>query len=670
MADAFWEPIFSRLIDDPTILPDIIRDTPDPVLIGLARKNPALWHSCHALVKGKTITSRERFQGAILEFAQREAVLRKVLFYEWVHANPRTLEFPTLPVTAETRSRLESGEFGTPLKIAILARIDPRESAKPVLIEYLSVYNPPTLPVSGAPSPETTSGTVQELREELRGVRRKLKEAEERESALHAKLCERGEQLAELEKTSRDDRAAYALLAARLESLTADVASPLAVQAAHNPDIPDKHSVSELRDSISALESRCRKLEEALARRTATGERLEGELEETRRTRNDSDALVKQLDRLRDDRDRLEKLLDTYQRAVPARLLALGPDPETLNSSLWIAEAPGLGRIIVPDRFTKAFNPVETEWLLVTRDEKGEVAATLPLEAGWKREIIGILRKDDFGWSLHCDDMPDAIPLLHACPGFSQGDVVTALILPEFGERKLVAVSLKRLPSPQSPGAAAGSELRAGFSTIQRKLGLLSLAPAEFTRWLKQQDVPFILEADAVRFEQPYHGLLASLRPRLPTMPVCEREICREHQPAFPFPRAARVEEVCGICREEAGTSSTTVPSSEAYDFNGRRVLIIGGDAVGTAYRELLGRHNLDVEWLSGFVSLAGARQGFGDVSAIVVILKQISHTMLRELTVSVRGSPIPLLYSARRGTSGVLSLLVNHFRPGKKSVF
>ena len=62
MADPFWEPIFTRLIGDPTVIADIIRDTPDPVLIGLARKNPALWRVCNALGKGKTITGRERFQ--------------------------------------------------------------------------------------------------------------------------------------------------------------------------------------------------------------------------------------------------------------------------------------------------------------------------------------------------------------------------------------------------------------------------------------------------------------------------------------------------------------------------------------------------------------------------------------------------------------------------------
>ncbi|HNW33891.1 MAG TPA: DUF2325 domain-containing protein [Candidatus Ozemobacteraceae bacterium] len=668
MADAFWEPIFSRLIDDPAVLVDIIRDTPDPVLIGLARKNPALWRVCNPLVKGKTITSHERFLGAISDFAQREAALRKVLFYEWVHANPRTLEFPTLPVTAETRSRLESGEFGTPLKIAILARIDPRESAKPVLDEYLSIYNKPAPPVPGALSPEIPSDTAQKLREELREVRKKLKEGEDRESVLHAKLSERGERLAELEKTSRDDRTTAAALTVRLESLTAALAAQTAPQAPHSPAIPDEHSASELRDRISALETRCRELEEALARRTATGERLESELEETRRTRTDSDTLAKQFDRLRDDHRRLEKLLNSYQRAVPARLLTLGPDPETPGASLWIAEAPGLGRIIVPGRLTAAFNPVETEWILVTRDETGEAASALPIETEWKREFIGILRSDDFGWSIHCDDMPEALPLLRPCPGFTQGDVVSALVLPEFAERKRVAVSLKRLSAPQGPGAPPGSELRAGFSTIQRKLGLLSLDPPEFTRWLKQQEIPFVLEPDAIRFEQPYHGLLASLRPRLPTTPVCERDICREHQPTFPFPRAARVEEVCGLCREEIGAPSAPVPATETYDFGGQRVLIIGGDAVGTAYRELLARHNLNIEWLSGFVSLGGARQGFGDVSAIVVILKQVSHTMLRELTSAIRGLAIPLLYSSRRGTSGVLSLLVRHFKPGRKS--
>ncbi|HQG27937.1 MAG TPA: DUF2325 domain-containing protein [Candidatus Ozemobacteraceae bacterium] len=356
--------------------------------------------------------------------------------------------------------------------------------------------------------------------------------------------------------------------------------------------------------------------------------------------------------------------METHGRALPARLILTSPSPGgSPEDKVWIAEAPGLGRVLFPESLLRPASCVEGEWVMLERDENGTVFQARPLEDEWKREVIGVLRSDDFGWSLHVEERSEILPLPHPFPGFAAGDVVSAVILPEFADRKAVAVPVRRLPAPSAPAAGTASELKAGFVTIQRRLGLLGLEIPEFTRWLKQQDIPFVLESDAIRFEQPYSPLLAALRPRLPMVPVCEREACRERMSAFPFPRPAQPDEICRICREEAAAAKPAEVPPATYDFGGRRILIVGGDAVGVAYREMLAHHNLDVEWISGFVGLGGARQGIGNVAAIVIILKQVSHTMLREITAAARDTKIPLLYSPRRGTSGVLATLAAHFR-------
>lgn len=669
MADQFWDPIFTRLIDDQEVIADIIRDTPDPVLIGLARKNPALWRVCNSLVRGKTITARERLQTLVDDFARREPVLRKVLFFEWINANPRTLEFPTIPVSDETLSRLESGVFGTPLKIAILSRIDPRGSAKPVFEKYLSTYNkPPAAPDTGSgtsganPALHGFEETIRELRDEAKTLRKRLKETEERETALHANLSGKGERIAVLEKLVAEETAKSGNLAARLEALTAEVSNQAADAPPQGSPPEETAAASKLLDRISRLEARCKELEAVLARRTASAERLENELGEKRRADNDFEALTRQLERLREDNSRYTKMIETHGRAIPARLMLTGPAPDQPNEKVWIAEAPGSGRVIFPSSLLASFTCVEGEWVMLERDETGNIFQARPLETEWRQEVIGILRSDDFGWSVHCEDRSEIFTLPHPFPGFASGDVVSAVVLPEFADRKSFAVPLKPLPTPPSPPPGTTSEFKAGFVTVQRKLGLLRLEMAEFTRWLKQQEIPFVLEADAVRFEHPYPALLAGLRPRLPMVPVCERDACREKLPAFPFPRPARPDEICSICREEAEAGDIAGSAAGQYDFNGRRVLIVGGDAVGAAYREKLARHNLDAEWISGFVGLGGARQGIGDVSTVVVILKQVSHTMLREITVAARDASVPLLYSSRRGTSGVLNLLAAYF--------
>ncbi|HEY9071905.1 MAG TPA: hypothetical protein VIV61_16720 [Candidatus Ozemobacteraceae bacterium] len=667
MADAFWEPIFARLIEDREAIAEIVRDTPDPVLIGLARKNPALWRACQPFVKGRTVTQPDRFHETILDFAGREAPLRRVVFFEWVNANPRTLAFPAIPITSETPARLESGEFGPPAKISILSRIDPRESAAPVLKAHLErCRERMAAPPAAEPGPSASADELRELRGEIRKLRQTLKAAEEREASLQGNLSERGRRMAELERELAELTAHDAALARRLEQALAELRtkgapSPEPKSAADLPDL------STLRDSLTELENRNRELEAALARRTASGERLEQELEKTRRDRTETGELARRIEHLRGTQLELERQLELSRNALPARLLALAPGSTGSGATVWIAEAPGVGKLVIDESHTRSFAPVEGEWILLHRDITGAVHGASPLEASWKREVIGVLRHDERGWHLAVEETRELFPVGQSPQGFAPGDVVTAVILPELAERKTFAVPLRRQPLPPMPHEPDGpAEHRISIAALQRRLGLIALSPQAFAHWLREQHIPFLLESDAFRFEQPVKGLIPSLRPRLPMIPVCEREACREAASNRPFPREGHPDEVCGICHEEVTGSVADVLSEERYDFEGRRILIVGGDAVGSAYRDVLARHRLDVEWMSGFVGLGGAMQGFGGVSAVVVILKQISHTLLRELTIALRGSRIPLLFATKRGTSGVLRLLVEQFRPGR----
>ncbi|HOY66752.1 MAG TPA: hypothetical protein PLP29_07665 [Candidatus Ozemobacteraceae bacterium] len=665
MGDAFWDPIFTRLIDDREVLADIIRDTPEPVLIGLARKNPALWRACQPFVRGRALTRPDRFRDVIRDFADREAPLRRVLFFEWVNANPRTLAFPTLPLTPETPARLESGEFGPPSKISILARIDPRESAASLLKAYLERCRDLAAPPEETTAAEPPVDEVPRLRDEIRSLRRELKLAQEREKALHAHLSERGKRQAELEQALGERDARITALSAKLEQALADAARAGADPAPEPASDADQAVRSRLRDSLTGLETRNRELEAALARRTASGERLEQELEKNRRQRSDAEEMARRIEHLRDAQTTLERRLELLQNAVPARILAFAPPAAPPGTSVWIVEAPGIGRLVVDEALTRDLRPVEGEWILLHRDTTGAIRNVSPLEAAWKRELVGVLRRDESGWHLQVEETRELLPVGLTLQGFAPGDVVTAVVLPELAERKACAVPLKRQSAPALDTSAA-TEHRIGFAALQRKLGLIGFSSQEFARWLQQQHIPFLLEADAFRFEQPVQGLLPSLRPRLPAVPVCAREGCRSSLASHPFPREGRPDEVCGICHEEVAETAPVLPPEEWYDFEGRRILIVGGDAVGTAYRDVLGRHRLEVEWMSGFVGLGGAARGFGGVSAVVVILKQISHTLLRELTNALRGSGIPLLFAPKRGSSGVLRLLIERFKPSR----
>ncbi|OGK11726.1 MAG: hypothetical protein A2W80_04915 [Candidatus Riflebacteria bacterium GWC2_50_8] len=99
--------------------------------------------------------------------------------------------------------------------------------------------------------------------------------------------------------------------------------------------------------------------------------------------------------------------------------------------------------------------------------------------------------------------------------------------------------------------------------------------------------------------------------------------------------------------------------------FSGQRVLIFGGDYIGSEYERVLSGHNLVIEWRSGFKNLADLKSGLGQPDLIVVVVRQISHTLLRELVATIAHHSLPVLYSSRRGVSGILSDLTEYFGVG-----
>lgn len=96
--------------------------------------------------------------------------------------------------------------------------------------------------------------------------------------------------------------------------------------------------------------------------------------------------------------------------------------------------------------------------------------------------------------------------------------------------------------------------------------------------------------------------------------------------------------------------------------FNGENLLIIGGDRVGHEYERILSKYNLKITWRSGFESISDLRSGLSSYNAVIIIIKQLSHTLLREITSATKKDGIPIIYSSRRGISGVLAELQKHF--------
>ena len=102
---------------------------------------------------------------------------------------------------------------------------------------------------------------------------------------------------------------------------------------------------------------------------------------------------------------------------------------------------------------------------------------------------------------------------------------------------------------------------------------------------------------------------------------------------------------------------------TEIFDFRGKKLLIFGGDYVGNDYKNELEPHNLKITWQSGFSGTGDYRSGLAGFDLVVIILKQVSHTVLREINSASRKCETPVLYCKKRGISGLLSELKSFFK-------
>jgi len=161
--------------------------------------------------------------------------------------------------------------------------------------------------------------------------------------------------------------------------------------------------------------------------------------------------------------------------------------------------------------------------------------------------------------------------------------------------------------------------------------------------------------------------VLSTLRRVLPVQVACGRPACQAAVARAPFARLLRKDEVCPLCQEEEPGQDGNI-QNRTYDFRGARVLVVGGDIVGSRYPEFFARHGLGVEWVSGFDGLGARRAGFGGVRLVLVILKQVSHTLLREVLAAVHQYGVQVSFCPRRGLSGVLAHLVQILKPAERA--
>jgi len=738
MADPYWDPIFARLQDDLQLLRMIAVDLDQSVLLDCASHNPPLQRRIAPYVKSGRIARKGPFADALMKFAANDEPLRRVLFFSWLTTNSRTMNFPTIPADSDSLKRLRDGEFGVPAKIAILSRIDPRESAKPLYDAFMAVLNPAprpepepklklplpltlvqtptltqtptstlaqtptptsTLPQTPTPTPTSTLSHTSTLvakqvetasnalstatpshvstaetpsadtrlsavREELRGVRKQLRESEKGLAFLQTRLSRQGEEVSCLRKTlaaaqEQADRQ-NARIASVREELEFLKSNPQILSDIHAPDhaervsqdLPVTGSQTDFHkgEVFYGARNRIRELEALLSRKSSALERLKNDLDKARADLESFRDQARQIANLQVIATRNEADLQSFRQTGIGRVVTRCQEGGG-GEFLFLVETSGGGLVKVPESGFQPPVPVEGEWVLLSADLK----TAWSLESRNRQEFIGFLARRNDAYFLESDGEP--LPVLMPVAENHEGRVAKGVFLPALGERRPGIRALQIL----SGDAEKKVGRFATYAAIQRFWRLISLDRTRFSEFLEAQGIPFRIRDDGVEFDRDFRLVLGDLRGRLSVALVCEKEACRVAAKSAFLQKVAEGQ-VCSVCLEE--TAEHAELNSAMFDFKGSRVVIVGGDIVGSRYHEAFAKHGLKVEWSGGFSGPGGLREGLGGAAALVVVLKQVSHTLLRELLPAAHTAGVPVLFSQVRGVSGVLRELVEFLRP------
>lgn len=564
MTDDFWGPIFARLHENIDFLRQVGMDTPDKKLIEWVRPNPALWPQCAPFIRKGKVTNKAGLVDKILQFAANEQSLRKLILFNWVETNPKTMQFPTLPIEGNMTDKLASGNFGAPEKIRILAQIDPRNEAKPVYESFLG-----GLSVTEQ-KPGVDQGEIKKLQQKLASLESNIKELKDQNNRLqktvdsksheikcfYNNLDARDKRIFELENKIEKLKQNNKLLQHSINEMTN--ASAPAVEHKNQPD-------TALSEELQLLKELTTQLEADLHSRDRTIERLNEDISELKAFKQAQENNQQKIANLQRLLEQQETELSPPSRFVAGQLVA------RYNSDSWLFVSVESVPFLLNKKQVLEAALVPEELALLGLNEADEIISITSLEANNKEEMIGFIQKSGDQHILVCDDQ--RVPVQINLPGHFASQAVRATVLSEYGNRPRGVYFAERL------------------------------------------------------------NIETTIQPSAPTR--------TKHKP-----------------RAENGAQQSFP------ELAGKRVLIFGGDRIATEYERYFEKHGLNATWHSGFAQLGALKTGLGNPDAVVIILKQISHTLLREIIPVANEASVPLVFSQRRGLTGVRDKLISFFSP------
>lgn len=672
MGEDYWAPIFARLLEDTDFLRQLCRNTADADLLNWVLPNRPLALKCTRFIRRHKITDRNSLINEVMEFAEEDIALRKIILFTWVEKNPKTMGFMSIPASPENIEKLVAGQFGKPVKIKILSRIDPRAGAEKIYQQYFAAHpelelQEATVSAAVAAAPELEK----KLKETAEIATKAVKRSRELENAIETVKTDNRQLKKELEAREKEvstlskkleevvnQQKKVDSLLTELQNRNSNLERQLETAKKAAESIPatpttDKYSYNELQSICAELKKQVEGLQKAVHNRENSIARLEGEKAELRQQIHNDDGQQRRLEKLQTTVRELEQE-KSFSGALTAGQLVTRVKTAD-RSTVWLFLTVTGQTFHVSETLVNSSGMITEEFALLHLNENNEPLQLSSLEAENRREIFGWLKAESEGFRL-VSDSDERLPVCIEVEPQMLEKPVKAIYLTETGQREAGIYYLEPLKIENQKTFVVQSV------TVKQLKDFFNADLFDFDYFCKELGklkVSFKPEKEQrLKFSRDYRQVLSGLRASLPVSSYCALPACIDRAHNALMARKCRQGQACSFC----GGFPAAEGSEQLFQFKGQRILVLGGDRIGSEYERALSRHNLLVTWRSGFENLRDLKSGLGKTDIVVIIVKQISHTLLREIVPLAEKEKIPLIYCTRRGTSGVLSHLLDYF--------
>ena len=619
MADDFWKAVYDKLIDNHELLKLICFDTSNQDLLSWVNPNHELKVRCNRFLKFGIIADREGLINEIIAYSKTNAPLRKIILLTWVNKNQVSMNFFNQAGNAASIEKLKQGEYGNIHKVRILSYIDPRQGSSKLYKDILEEAD------KKAKEEELTNIQKHEEAQEI-----SISNAEI-EAALHSKDIIASPDTNNGAYSGNFNEVVYEELQkikAALEVLK-DVNQQLKSENKELRKEQNKRK-TEITNFSTKLESKVnenKKLSSELAKEKDLNSSLSSQLKYAKEelaskpaptiSESEINELRYRLDEALKENDRLKKSLTNKE----ASLNRVKTENEELSSK------------------AKDFNDQSN----LVKSLQQKLADTKSKTDNKNQMVVGqIITKTkfpkDFGektgkkcWLFV--SVTDQIYYLDL------NEIPKNLSVPE--EYLLMSFNTNKLVSVQSLEPERKEVL--GSITLENGKGVLVC---------DDDQLPIFIDITEKWVGRPARGIwLPELENR--NAGIYKLDI-------LPDTAKLNKNQVKSIKKASDKDSSKTQKSEK---FNGQKVIVFGGDRVGLEYEKALTNAGLVAKWFSGFSLLTEISLGFGKPDLMIIVTKQVSHALLRELNAYAEKHSIPVAYSTRRGITSVLEIVKQNFK-------